>query len=130
MLRPAPLLGLLTLLHVLAALIFSRGFLLTRVELPDVSSCPGPACATQQAPLYDRAVILIVDALRFDFVCENTTAEKPHAGLFPRTMQLVGDAVRGVVGSQGHWSSPHAVRFLAVVVRRPTGEAGGKGRVT
>jgi len=118
----APLLAALAALHVLAALIFSRGFLLTRVELPDVSACPGPGCladrqldsgtagrggaagttvqtspktapAAAAAAPYSKAVLLIVDALRFDFVCENRTEAKPYAGLFPRTMALVGDAV-------------------------------------
>lgn len=121
--HPAATLGALALLHVAACLVFSRGFLLTRVELPDVSSCPGPGCvqaprsppgsepasggdgaapggdvaAAGAAPraAYDRAVIIIVDALRFDFVCENATAAKPHAGQFPRTMALVERAVSG-----------------------------------
>ncbi|KAI8464250.1 MAG: hypothetical protein J3K34DRAFT_492384 [Monoraphidium minutum] len=119
--RPAARLVGLALLHVAAALVFSRGFLLTRVELPDIATCPGPGCppahhaANADAPAggarppsatpgagappaapaqaaYDRAVILIVDALRFDFVCGNRSAAAPHAGAFPNTMALVSNA--------------------------------------
>jgi hypothetical protein len=56
----------------------------------------------QQHAVYDRAVVLIIDALRYDFVCERPGPEKPHAGAFPRTMALVADAVRfgGVVGAR------------------------------
>lgn len=77
---------LLFLLHVIGAALFISGFFLTRFELPRSSNCsdvppmPGsdpPAsqetgnsdtCWLPFAPKYKRAVVLIVDALRHDFV--------------------------------------------------------------
>lgn len=139
-------LAFVALLHVLAALAFSRGFLLTRVELPGVSSCPGAGCppaairarpataATDAAaaavesssggedkaggPIYDRAVILIVDALRFDFVCENSTAAKPFAGRFPRTLALVADDGGGGDGDALNSGGDAAAASAAATVLR------------
>ncbi|XP_030536875.1 GPI ethanolamine phosphate transferase 3 isoform X3 [Rhodamnia argentea] len=74
-------------LHVAAVLIFTRGFLLTRTELPFHSSCSdvsdSPCFSRSGAagsngtggsercwtkPAVDRVVIIVLDALRFDFV--------------------------------------------------------------
>jgi GPI ethanolamine phosphate transferase 3 subunit O len=53
--------------HLAGIYLFTRGFLLTRLSLPDYTTCP-----TQQScslPVTRRrAVLLIIDALRFDFV--------------------------------------------------------------
>ncbi|KAF3569158.1 hypothetical protein DY000_02018782 [Brassica cretica] len=72
------------LIHSVAILIFTRGFLLTRTELPfhstcsDVSLSPNPPihhsnsnqnqpkCWTK--PVVDRVVIIVLDALRIDFL--------------------------------------------------------------
>uniref|UniRef100_A0A0D9XI49 Uncharacterized protein n=1 Tax=Leersia perrieri TaxID=77586 RepID=A0A0D9XI49_9ORYZ len=66
------------LLHSLAIFLFTRGFLLTRTEL-DVHShrddqtgiSPG-GCSTWPRPAVDRLVIIVLDALRFDFVAPST----------------------------------------------------------
>jgi hypothetical protein len=144
----APL-AALTVAHVLAALLFSRGFLLTRVELPDAAAPGDRAAATATAaagaaaaaaaaaggggaaptapppapPPYDRAVLLIVDALRFDFVCANASGAAPHAGAFPRTLALVGGAVSGGGGRRrlGH----AMVESGAGVAGRPPAAARG-----
>uniref|UniRef100_A0A1D1YWQ8 GPI ethanolamine phosphate transferase 3 n=1 Tax=Anthurium amnicola TaxID=1678845 RepID=A0A1D1YWQ8_9ARAE len=89
--------AVILLLHAAAAVLFTRGFLLTRTELPfysacsDLSaspcsttpaSCPPPSNGTSEAdpgggggsgkcwtrPAVDRLVIIVLDALRFDFV--------------------------------------------------------------
>lgn len=56
-----------TSLHLIALLLFSNGFLLTRISLDDVTPI-------ESAPLratYRKAVILIIDALRHDFTVPN-----------------------------------------------------------
>ncbi|KAL0735691.1 hypothetical protein Bca4012_011901 [Brassica carinata] len=72
------------LIHSVAILIFTRGFLLTRTELPFHSTCSDaslspclsnsdhnhnqkqPKCWTK--PVVDRVVIIVLDALRIDFL--------------------------------------------------------------
>ncbi|KAJ7980495.1 GPI ethanolamine phosphate transferase 3 [Quillaja saponaria] len=91
------------ILHVLAILIFTRGFLLTRTELPYYSNCSDisespcfsyttpsssspnhsqsgtnssdRACWTK--PIVNRLVIIVLDALRFDFVAPSTFFKEP-----------------------------------------------------
>lgn len=80
---------LLTCCQIVVALVFLKGFLLTRVELPDVSQCGSPACSSQ-VPLYQKAVVLIVDAVRYDFLCGRQDDEGNLAGsLMPKTLSLV-----------------------------------------
>lgn len=53
--------------HLAGIYLFTNGFLLTRLslsELNDCSSCTFP-------PTYKRAVFLVIDALRFDFISPN-----------------------------------------------------------
>lgn len=84
----------LTALHVAVALVFLRGFLLTRLELPDVSQChPGASCSGQP-PAYSKAVVLIVDAVRYDFLCGNSSTGMVGVGsLMPKTLELVRASV-------------------------------------
>lgn len=84
------ILGLIVL-HVIVALTFLKGFLLTRIELPDVSECSHATC-TGRKP-YNKAVVLIVDALRYDFVCERSTNASYHRGKLPKTLGYVAAAV-------------------------------------
>ncbi|KAI3459896.1 hypothetical protein Pfo_016559 [Paulownia fortunei] len=80
----AAFLGIM-LLHSLAILLFTRGFLLTRTELSQYSQCNDVAespcfppddqnanrsCWTK--PIVDRLVIIVLDALRFDFVAPSS----------------------------------------------------------
>ncbi|CAJ2650077.1 unnamed protein product [Trifolium pratense] len=71
------------LLHLIAILLFTTGFLLTRTELPyyshcsDVSQSPcfpsspnNDSCWTR--PSVNRLVIIVLDALRFDFVAPSS----------------------------------------------------------
>jgi phosphatidylinositol glycan class O len=53
--------------HLAGIYLFTRGFLLTRLSLSDYTACSaGKACSL--SPTHSRAVFLIVDALRFDFL--------------------------------------------------------------
>lgn len=51
-------------LHASTLYLFTRGFLLTRLSLPNVSSCS--TCTLP--PTHSRLVLLVIDALRFDFL--------------------------------------------------------------
>jgi phosphatidylinositol glycan class O len=68
-------LGLLCAFHVVGIYLFTTGFFLARHELPTVSTCeeqdPGVGCWTSGT--YDRAIVVIIDALRFDFAYFNKT---------------------------------------------------------
>ena len=64
----------LSAIHIIGIYLFTRGFLLTRLSLTDYSSCPGPLSSNKNCtlpPTHKRAVFLIIDALRFDFVSPN-----------------------------------------------------------
>lgn len=96
--RPAALVivGWILIIHVVGVALFTTGFLLTRPVFSDVS-----VQTSRQARVFDRAVILVVDALRYDFAAEvdAETAEKspyfsnhlPFAGISsdPATSFLV-----------------------------------------
>ncbi|KAL8258655.1 hypothetical protein R6Q59_026608 [Mikania micrantha] len=70
----------LLVLHCVAILFFTSGFLLTRTELPYHSHCSDVSrspCGLQNLtcwtkPAVDRIVIIVLDALRFDFVAPST----------------------------------------------------------
>lgn len=93
---------LLTALQVLVALVFLKGFLLTRVELPDVAGCQQGTCGSSsssgghQLPgRYSKAVVLIVDAVRYDFLCGKQGADgngQLSGSLMPKTLRLVQQA--------------------------------------
>ncbi|KAF8803969.1 phosphoethanolamine N-methyltransferase [Phlegmacium glaucopus] len=55
--------------HLAGIYLFTRGFLLTRLSLSDASGCSSQNCNV--SPIHTRAVFLIIDALRFDFVTPN-----------------------------------------------------------
>ena len=52
------------LLHGAGVYLFTRGFLLTRMSLSDISDCTD--CSLPAT--HERLVLLIIDALRFDFI--------------------------------------------------------------
>lgn len=67
----------LSLVHVVVIAFFLRGFLLARVELQERSTCGRhkadgvifeDLCHTEGRKHYDKAVLIIIDALRYDFV--------------------------------------------------------------
>ncbi|KAL9104365.1 MAG: hypothetical protein Q9163_000665 [Psora crenata] len=69
----------IALLHALGLYFFTKGFLLTRLVLDDQSKCESPPIQTSTYALgsyekgcwhpkvFDKAVIIIIDALRYDF---------------------------------------------------------------
>ncbi|KDQ57371.1 hypothetical protein JAAARDRAFT_179059 [Jaapia argillacea MUCL 33604] len=55
-------------LHLAGIYLFTRGFLLTRLSLLNTSSCTSSPFSCSLPPTHNRAVVLIIDALRFDFI--------------------------------------------------------------
>ena len=53
-------------IHLVGIYLFTRGFLLTRLSLSEITDCSLGPCTLP--PTHNRAVILIIDALRFDFL--------------------------------------------------------------
>ncbi|KAJ6525465.1 hypothetical protein DFH09DRAFT_1046410 [Mycena vulgaris] len=60
------LLSWVFIIHLAGIYLFTSGFLLTRLSLPDFTECPDNTCVLP--PTHKRAILLIIDALRFDFV--------------------------------------------------------------
>ncbi|XP_021288049.1 GPI ethanolamine phosphate transferase 3 [Herrania umbratica] len=75
---------LIMFLHIIAILIFTKGFLLTRTELAHSSRCSdlsqSPCLSSSSScwtkPAVDRLIIVVLDALRFDFVAPSSFFEK------------------------------------------------------
>src|SRR5882757_2127327 len=55
--------------HLAGIYLFTKGFLLTRLALPDRGVCTSDACTSLAT--HKRAVLLVIDALRFDFIAEH-----------------------------------------------------------
>ncbi|PHH66041.1 hypothetical protein CDD81_566 [Ophiocordyceps australis] len=81
----------LLIMHVVGLWIFTRGFLLSRLVLEDKSSCGAPPAESKLAPLsieagcwhpktFDRAVVIIIDALRYDFTIPSSAARSMGHG--------------------------------------------------
>ncbi|KAH0835488.1 hypothetical protein J3R83DRAFT_9155 [Lanmaoa asiatica] len=56
----------LSLVHCIGIYLFTKGFLLSRLSLPDRNNCGHDGCTSLAT--HKRAVILVIDALRFDFI--------------------------------------------------------------
>lgn len=54
-------------IHLCAIYLFTRGFLLSRLSLSDISTCSTEYPCTL-SPTHSRAILIIIDALRFDFL--------------------------------------------------------------
>jgi phosphatidylinositol glycan class O len=52
--------------HLVGITLFTRGFLLKRLSLSEVTDCSLSPCTLP--PTHSRAIVLIIDALRFDFL--------------------------------------------------------------
>ncbi|KIJ58598.1 hypothetical protein HYDPIDRAFT_102314 [Hydnomerulius pinastri MD-312] len=64
--RELRLLLWLFLVHCVGIYLFTKGFLLSRLSLSDRSSCTNDTCTSLAT--HKRAVLLVIDALRFDFI--------------------------------------------------------------
>ncbi|KAK6201069.1 uncharacterized protein RJT21DRAFT_120041 [Scheffersomyces amazonensis] len=78
----------LSIVQIIGVGFFTRGFLLTRNVLPDISDCSiNNSCIPAK---FDKAVILIIDALRFDFVIpiNDDSANEYYHNNFPLLYDL------------------------------------------
>jgi GPI ethanolamine phosphate transferase 3 subunit O len=57
--------------------LFLRGFLLTRLSLSETAACPDGSCILP--PTHKRAVFLIIDSLRFDFIAPEALLDSPSS---------------------------------------------------
>ncbi|EFZ00808.1 type I phosphodiesterase/nucleotide pyrophosphatase family protein [Metarhizium robertsii] len=85
----------LLVIHTVGIWLFTSGFLLTRLVLEDKSNCTIPPIESKLAPLdigkgcwhpktFDRAVVVIIDALRYDFtVPEDPAKQQEFHNAFP-----------------------------------------------
>ncbi|KAI0065074.1 hypothetical protein BV25DRAFT_1989330 [Artomyces pyxidatus] len=64
-------------LHLAGIYLFTRGFLLSRLSLSAVTSCANSTTPCTLPPTHKRAVLLIIDALRFDFISPHPP--EPHS---------------------------------------------------
>eukprot|EP00879_Flechtneria_rotunda_P018643 GHRR01019565.1.p1 GENE.GHRR01019565.1~~GHRR01019565.1.p1 ORF type:complete len:105 (+),score=3.39 GHRR01019565.1:379-693(+) len=90
----------LCILHMVAVCVFLKGFLLTRIELPDVTAPDNHFMGS--TPPYSKAVIVIVDAVRYDFVCHSSTELDLISNSMPRTMRLVEAMVPSHLAMSGY----------------------------
>ncbi|KAF8913454.1 hypothetical protein CPB85DRAFT_1434088 [Mucidula mucida] len=63
------ILAWIVFVHVAGIYLFTSGFLLTRLALTETTTCANNECTVPAT--HTRAVVLIIDALRFDFVSPN-----------------------------------------------------------
>lgn len=54
--------------HLCAIYLYTKGFLLTRLSLSEISTCAEGDVTCTLPPSHKRVVLLVIDALRFDFV--------------------------------------------------------------
>jgi phosphatidylinositol glycan class O len=64
-------------LHTVGLYLFTRGFLLSRLSLSTVASCINSSSPCTLPPTHQRAVLLIIDSLRFDFLSPHPP--QPHS---------------------------------------------------
>ena len=104
--------SLLVFLYIGSLYLFCRGFLLSRIELSNISHCNSSSVSISPQsfnhwinsskafcniePTFSRVVILLVDALRYDFAACPPGASKhhphpPYLGRLPHLCHLVTD---------------------------------------
>lgn len=78
-------LSMFTALQMIAVWFFTLGFLLSRQVLPDIADCVSSlqpifddSC---MPPQFDKVVMLVIDALRFDFTVPVQDSSDPHSNL-------------------------------------------------
>jgi len=73
-------------LHIVGIYLFTRGFLLSRLSLSTVASCSDPTSPCTLPPTHKRAVLLIIDSLRFDFLSPHPP--QPHSPYHHNVLKL------------------------------------------
>lgn len=73
--------------HLSGIYLYTRGFLLTRLSLSERSGCEDGPCTLQ--PTHKRAIVLIIDALRFDFLTPDPP--QPPSPYYHNVVTLPGE---------------------------------------
>ncbi|XP_055342091.1 GPI ethanolamine phosphate transferase 3-like isoform X2 [Paramacrobiotus metropolitanus] len=73
---------------------FTRGFLLKRVELPFRSCSDGPPCSVDYQPRFRRAIILIVDALKHEFLAYNGNLTPETTRAYQNKVPIIDRLIR------------------------------------
>ncbi|GJE99681.1 GPI ethanolamine phosphate transferase 3 [Phanerochaete sordida] len=60
-----------TFIHFAGIYLYTKGFLLTRLSLSEISTCAEGDATCTLVPSHKRVVLLVIDALRFDFLSPN-----------------------------------------------------------
>lgn len=89
---------------VTSLLVFTRGFLLSRVAIPDHSANSDDNKIPSQ---YRRAVVLVIDALRYDFVDVQPQSKEYYHNKLPHVQTLLAD-------------KPHSSRLYKFIADPPT----------
>ena len=76
----------LVFLHLTGIYLFTRGFLLSRLSLSTVASCSDLTSPCTLTPTHNRAILLIIDALRFDFLSPHPP--EPHSPYYHNVLTL------------------------------------------
>ena len=71
----------LAITQVIGVLFFKEGFLLSRTVLPNISTCKEQNDCMN--PRFEKAIFLVIDALRFDFVIPIPGSEEYYHNNFP-----------------------------------------------
>ncbi|CAH2351546.1 GPI ethanolamine phosphate transferase 3 [[Candida] railenensis] len=75
------------MLQFIGVITFTQGFLLSRNVLPDIADSQlDPQLVMSTPPVYDKMILLVIDALRFDFVIpveDENEKGKPYHNQFP-----------------------------------------------
>jgi hypothetical protein len=101
-LRITRIIATLAVVQLAGVICFASGFLLSRVQVNMTSSVNRPvkgfdsAFTATQPPPFNRALLLIVDALRLDFLVQQrySVAGAAHVGAMTQTLHFIQDAVR------------------------------------
>ncbi|OVF09726.1 putative mannose-ethanolamine phosphotransferase [Clavispora lusitaniae] len=68
----------LAILQSIGVFFFTKGFLLSRQVLPNIAECDEDGDSMCLSPKFDKAVVLVIDALRFDFAIPVSEDANPY----------------------------------------------------
>lgn len=94
------LLTYIGLVHFVGLYVFTKGFLLSRVSIPLTTSPYSEASPLPFPPTYSKAVILVIDALRTDFISPHSPEPRSphHHGILSLPAELMlGDPSRSMI---------------------------------
>ena len=85
-------------LQIIGVVIYTQGFLLSRQVLPDISECKESGVDYCMRPAhFKKSIILVIDALRFDFVIPVKDSEKKYHNNFPILHLLAQESTENAV---------------------------------